>query len=104
MKIWSDDAILAELGDRLRSERLGKNISQKEVATAGGVSIKTLHNLESGEGSSLTTLVRVLRALGSLDRLDLLVPPAEPSPMQLLELSGSNRMRASRSPTEPPSP
>ncbi|WP_115228917.1 helix-turn-helix domain-containing protein [Iodobacter fluviatilis] len=34
------------------------------VAERAGISLRTLRNIESGNGSSLNTLIRVLRVLG----------------------------------------
>jgi transcriptional regulator with XRE-family HTH domain len=92
---WSDDAVLAELGDRLRRERLNRNVSQEVLAERAGVSLGTLRNAESGAGTSMTTFIRLLRALGMIHRLDSVLPEAETSPMQLLALKGEGRIRAS---------
>lgn len=94
---WSDDAILVELGDRLRRERLNRNTSQEAVAERAGVSIGTLRNAESGTGSSMTTFIRLLRSLGLVHRLDAILPESEMSPMQLLAMKGEGRIRASGS-------
>ena len=92
---WTDDAVLKELGHRLRRQRLNQNISQADLAKKAGVSQATLRNAESGNGSSMTTFVRLLRALGMLDRLETLLPEPEVSPLQLLRLKGKGRERAS---------
>lgn len=96
-KGWADDAILKELGDRLRQQRLNRDISQVALAARAGVSLGTLRNAEAGAGSSMTTLIRLLRALGMLHRLEALLPEPEPSPLQLLQLKGEARMRSSGS-------
>ena len=67
---WTDDAILSELGSRLRQQRLNQNVSQTDLAEKAGVSWGTLRNAEAGKGSSVTTLIRLLRALGVLQRLE----------------------------------
>ena len=94
---WTDHAILEELGDRLRRQRLNRNISQAALAARAGVSLGTLRNAEAGAGSSLATLIRLLRALGMLHRLEAVLPEPEPSPLQLLALKGEERVRASGS-------
>ncbi len=92
---WTDDAILSELGSRLRQQRLNQNVSQTDLAEKAGVSWGTLRNAEAGKGSSVTTLIRLLRALGVLQRLETLLPEPEPSPLHLLQLKGEARVRAS---------
>lgn len=92
---WSDEAILREVGSRLRTERLNRNLTAEEVADRAGVSEPTLYRLERGENTSLQTLIRVLRALGLLGRIDALVPETPVSPIQLARLQGRERQRAS---------
>ncbi|HEX5056284.1 MAG TPA: helix-turn-helix transcriptional regulator [Gammaproteobacteria bacterium] len=90
----SNDAILAELGDRLRRLRLNADISQEALAEATGLSRKTVQNAESGENCSMDTLVRMLRGLNALDQLENFMPPASPSPIQMARLHGKTRRRA----------
>jgi transcriptional regulator with XRE-family HTH domain len=94
---WSDEAVLVELGERARQMRLNRDESQSELAARAGVSVETIRKLEDGRNVSMTTLIKVLRALGILDRLDQVVPEVGPSPIQLLEMQGRRRQRASGS-------
>ncbi|WP_207916815.1 helix-turn-helix transcriptional regulator [Iodobacter fluviatilis] len=55
------EAILRERQKRLC---INRNWEQKLVAERAGISLRTLRNIESGNGSSLNTLIRVLRVLG----------------------------------------
>ena len=93
----SDRAILEEIGERLKRERLNQNRSQVWLAEEAGVARKTITNLEAGEGCSMATLLSVLRALGRLENLDAFLPDPGISPLQLVELKGKQRQRASRS-------
>ena len=70
----TDRKILGEVGDRLARHRLGRNLTQAQLAREAGVSKRTVIRLENGESSQLTNLVRVLRALSLLGNLDALVP------------------------------
>lgn len=79
------DELQAELGERLRQLRLGRDLDQVQAAEKAGVSEKALRNLESGRGSNLSTLLRVLKALDALDGLDALLPAASVSPLALLK-------------------
>jgi len=93
----SDEAILRELGDRLASARLAKNLTQAVLAREAGVSKRTIERLESGEvASRLSALVRVCRVLGLIERLDSLFPVAVPGPVEQLKLAGRTRKRASK--------
>ena len=93
----SDNAILKELGERLRKLRLRKNITQEDLAERTLLSVGTIKSLEAGKGK-LSTLVAVLRELGALDQLDQFIPPVTISPIKMAEASSkssSKRERAS---------
>lgn len=91
------DAVLAEIGDRLRRVRLEQNRTAEELAETSGVGTRTLLRLESGEGANLTTLIRVLRGLGKLSAMDSFLPEPVVSPLELAKRSGKRRLRASGS-------
>jgi DNA-binding XRE family transcriptional regulator len=84
------EEIQTDLGQRLRQLRLGQRLTQAGLASRAGVSPRALRGLESGEGSSLITVIRVLKALGALTSLDALAPQPTISPMALL---AGNRAR-----------
>ncbi len=86
---------MKEIGVRLKRERLNQNVSQADLARDAGVARKTITNLETGEGCSMTTLLGVLRALGRLENLDAFLPDPGISPIQLAKLKGKQRQRAS---------
>lgn len=72
-----------EFGRQVRRARLIEDLTQEELATAANVTQKTLSKLESGQGSTLTTIVKVLRALGREDWLGTLEPEPAVSPLRL---------------------
>ena len=90
----TDEAILAELGARLSSVRLSRNLTQAQLAQDAGVSKRTVERMEAGESAQLTSFIRVLRTLDLLDGLDLLLPPPTPGPMDLLRRAGKPPQRA----------
>ena len=90
----SDKGIETELGQRLKSLRLQKNITQKELAENTTLSLNTIKSLESGRGK-ISSLIAVLRELGTLDQLDALIPVTSISPIQLIKMQGKVRERAS---------
>jgi transcriptional regulator with XRE-family HTH domain len=91
----TDDAVLAELGERLARTRLERNLTQRALADEAGVARKVVHAMEAGAEFMITSLIRVLRALGLLESLDRLVAEPAPSPIELLKLHGKERKRAS---------
>ena len=78
------DELQKQLGERLKARRISRNFSQAQLAEKAGVSLKTLRNLEHGDGSSVETLVRTLKALDATNALDLLVPIPTVSPLAIL--------------------
>lgn len=99
-KIVSNAEVQRVIGERLKQERLNQNLTQVDLAKQCGVSRRTLVGAERGEGSTLDTLISILRGLGILHRLVDVIPPAEPSPIQLAKLKGKRRQRASSKPKE----
>lgn len=90
----SDKYIEKEIGQRIKALRLGKNITQKELAEATTLSLNSIKSLESGR-SKLATLIAVLRELETLEHLDNFIPEISISPMQLAKMQGHVRKRAS---------
>lgn len=90
----TDAEILLEVGARLRTYRLQMNLSQAELAVRAGVNRTTIRDMESGQDSQLSTLVKLLRALGRLGDLDAFLPAPSVSPIQLMKLQGKPRQRA----------
>lgn len=90
----SDTEIQAEIGRRLRQERLNINMSQEHLAAASGLSRRTITNAEGGSGCTLLTLIAMLRAMGRLNSLQNFIPEPELSPIQLSKLKGKQRSRA----------
>jgi len=89
-----------ELGEHLKTLRIHRNIDQKTLAARAGISVRTLGNLESGNGSSLKTLILVVRALGRASWFDTIAPIATINPLMLTR-AAAPRQRAS-SPRQKP--
>ena len=90
----SDKRIAEELGQRIRTLRLQKNVTQKALAEATLLSLNAIKALEAGRGK-LSTIIAVLRELGALDQLDSFIPATTISPLQLAKMQGKQRERAS---------
>jgi transcriptional regulator with XRE-family HTH domain len=78
------------LGDDLKRLRLQRNIEQGALAKQAGVSVRALQRLENGEGSSLSTLLKVVRALGRESWLRSIAPVATINPVTAV---GRSRVR-----------
>ena len=72
-----------EFGAQIRRARLIEDITQKELAERANITQATLQKLESGQGSTLKTIVKVLRALGRDDWLGTLEPEPTVSPLRM---------------------
>ena len=67
---FGDCEALAQLGERIKRERLRRNQTQKQAAKWAGVARATYAKLETGAGSvQLRVLARVLAQFGFADRL-----------------------------------
>lgn len=104
-KALSEEVILQEIGARIASTRLERNLTQAGLALEAGVSKRTVERLESGEvATQLSGFLRVCRVLGLLERFETLIPEPPPSPMAQLKLRGQKRQRASGQRTPPVTP
>ena len=80
----TDKAAMEEMGQRLRSYRKKRKLSQKQLAERTGLSIFTIAQIEQGKAVSLSSLLPVLRELRLLNNLDALIPNIPESPISLL--------------------
>ncbi|MGF6572561.1 Helix-turn-helix [Paraburkholderia fungorum] len=95
MKIQTPHEIAADVGQSLRKLRVHKNLDQATVAARAGISVRSLHNLESGSGSTLHTLILVLRVLGREAWLDTIAPVPTINPVMMTR-KAVPRQRASK--------
>jgi len=101
----TDESILTELGGRLTSARLGRNLTQAALAEQAGVSKRTVERLESGAvATQLSGFLRVCRTLDLLERFESLIPEVMTSPMEQLKKQGRKRQRASGKKAAPAKP
>ena len=81
----TDNAILGELGTRIKQRRIAMDITQGELSQESGVSMSTVVRIEQGEDTKVSNLIRVLRVLGLTENFDLLVPEQQPNFKDLYE-------------------
>ncbi len=96
-KTLADDAILAEIGERVTRRRLDLQLTQADVAEQAGVAKRTVERIEAGASAQMSSIIRILRVLDLLPGLDRMIPEAGPRPMDLLKRKGKVRQRASSS-------
>ena len=96
--------VLRELGARLRTLRLRRNLRVKDLAARAGVGTRTIDRVEAGHSVGTDTLVRIMRGLGRIQAFETFVPAPELSPYEIERLKGKPRQRASRRPPPEPGP
>lgn len=94
--LLSDEAVLAEIGQRLAAARLERRLTQAQLAAAAGVAKRTVERLEDGASAQLTNLVRCLRALDRLEGLERLLPETPVSPIEQLKRGKASPSRVRR--------
>lgn len=87
--------IEVELGERLKTLRIHRNIEQTVLAARASISVRTLRNLENGQGSSLKTLILVVRTLGLEQWFETIAPIASVNPLMMTR-EAMPRQRASK--------
>lgn len=90
----SAEALASDIGSKLERLRLSRNITQTDLAKDAGISERTLRRLESGDGATLDSLLRVLVALRIAQNLDLLVPDPRVRPVERIRTGGTERQRS----------
>jgi len=94
--MMTDQAVAAEIGQRIDQLRLERNITQQQIADAVGLSRVSYAKLVAGQ-AKFANVIAVLRALDQLALLESFVPEAVFSPLEQLKMKGKQRQRASGS-------
>lgn len=89
----SNQAILLEIGKRIREIRIRKNIQQKELSERSGVSLSTVIRLENGSTIALDNLLCILRTLDMLENMEYFLPNPPVSPILMRKLQGRKKQR-----------
>lgn len=87
----TNERILAELGTRLKSERIRQRLKQEDLAERSGVGKSTVERLEKGESVQFLNLIKIMRVLNLLNSIEVLLPSAEMSPMEYLYAKAQKR-------------
>jgi transcriptional regulator with XRE-family HTH domain len=84
-----------KLGEAVRAVRLQRNLDQISLAKQAGISVTALKHLESGQGATVKTLVKIVRALGRNDWIMQLAPVVSINPLHMVKEKKA-RQRAGR--------
>lgn len=90
----SDAAIVKQIGDYIRHERLEQNITQSRIAEMAGLNRWTIGQIENGESITLMSLIQVLRALDRLHVLKAFEYQDKISPLEYARLKKKEKKRA----------
>ncbi|MFT6715898.1 MAG: putative transcriptional regulator [Saprospiraceae bacterium] len=90
--MYTDIEYLDIIGERVKAQRLKRNISQQELADFCGVSRRTIMLLEKGKGINILAFIRILRKLDlDMNLLDLIPEVSDNNPFE----KKNKRQRAS---------
>jgi transcriptional regulator with XRE-family HTH domain len=92
--LLTDDAVLAELGERMARRRIDLLLTQADVAEQAGIAKRTVERIEAGASAQMSSIIRILRVLELLPDLDAIIPEIAARPMDLLQRKGKVRQRA----------
>ena len=90
-----------DLGVRLADYRLSRNLRQSDLAERSGISRGVIARIESGQGGTIDSLLRIMQALGFEDRAEILFPDARLSPLDPRSKIGSRQRASSQRADEP---
>lgn len=91
--IQTNDAIMRQIGSKLKELRIERNMKQTELADASGVSVFTISSVENGKATSLLIIVQLLRALEHLDYLERFFQEEAISPIAYAKLLKNNKRK-----------
>ncbi|MDA3879360.1 MAG: helix-turn-helix domain-containing protein [Prolixibacteraceae bacterium] len=90
----SDSAIVTQIGNFVKKNRLRQNITQAKLAEMAGLNRWTISQLENGESVNLASLIQILRALDVLYVLSQFEFIDEISPLEYAKLKKKEKERA----------
>ena len=80
---------IVELGKKIKTYRIMKELSQEDLSDKTGISKRSISRLEQGESIQMDNLFKILIALDLGDNIDLLVPDQTKRPSFYLDFSDS---------------
>nr|WP_222864112.1 helix-turn-helix transcriptional regulator [Pigmentiphaga aceris] len=90
------DELVKLLCERLRKERLARQMTQADVAGRAGIGVNTLSNLEAGRNTTFESVIRVAMVLGRRQELEQLFMPQLDSLDDILRYEDSATRRRTK--------
>ena len=84
---------IKELGQKIKTYRIMKEMSQQDLEDKTGVSKRSISRLEQGESVQVDNLFKILLALELGDNIELLVPDQTKRPSVYLEKTADKPKR-----------
>ena len=84
---------IRELGQKIKTYRIMKELSQQDLEDKTGVSKRSISRLEQGESVQVDNLFKILLALDLGDSIELLVPDQTKRPSFYLDKTGNKPKR-----------
>ena len=81
------------IGERIKQYRVNAGVSQKDLESESGVSIRSISRLEQGASIQLESLIKILSALNLEGNIDLLIPDQTKRPSFYLNDSDKPKQR-----------
>lgn len=98
----SDVAIVKQIGNYIKHERLQQRKTQAKLAETAGLNRWTISQIENGDSITLSSLIQVLRALDRLYVLRMFEVSDEISPLEYAKLKKNEKKRVRNKATERP--
>lgn len=84
--ILSDAQICKRIGEKIKTVRLKRNITQQSLAEAASISLSSVKKVENGEIGAFDTLLRLIRTLGMLESISSIFEEEALSPSEYYEM------------------
>lgn len=81
----NEQAILKELGTRIKQYRISLNVTQSNLADKCGISASTVVRIENGVDSKFSNYIKILNGLRLIQNIDILIPEIQPDFKALFE-------------------
>ena len=81
------------IGNRIKQYRINAGVSQKDLESESGVSVRSISRLEQGASVQLESLIKILSALNLESNIELLIPDQTKRPSFYLKDNNKPRQR-----------
>ena len=81
------------IGNRIKQYRVNAGVSQKDLESESGVSVRSISRLEQGASVQLESLIKILSALNLESNIELLIPDQTKRPSFYLKDNNKPRQR-----------